>query len=208
MRAGVQHWFSPKWAAGVQGGYVAAPGGEFRAPTVGVNLTYETDPSGQKHVAREWSPGWWRVRGGSQSYLPVGRIRKSGSDNSAVNLVAAKLDRMFSDNFYLTGQALAAYNGGAGGYAVGLVGAGWTAPLWADAPLFANGELLLGAGGGGNISTGGGLLLQPMAGIGWMFNRQAGILVSAGGVTAPDGRLGTAIADIALVYHFTTAEQR
>lgn len=208
VKGGFSHWFGKQWAAGLQAGYVTAPGGDFHAPMVGMNLTYGPDPGKPAFTVDDWEAGWWQIRGGSQSYLPTGTIRKSGDDSDSVDLIAIKLDRMLTENFYLTGQALAAYEGEAGGYAVGLVGAGLTAPLWKGSPFFASGELLVGAGGGGNIASDGGLLLQPMAGLGWMFTPRAGILASAGVVAAPDGELSTAVADLALVYRFTSAELR
>jgi hypothetical protein len=203
--AGIRHWFGERWSAGISGGYLLAPDGDFRTVVAGIDLAYGIDPVAPAGAG--WQPAWWRMRGGCQSYLPTGRIRKSGSDRDSVDLFAVKLDRMFSPHLFLTGQAMGAFDGGVGGYAVGMLGGGLTAPL-GETPLFVNGELLVGAGGGGGVATGGGVLLQPMAGIGWQFGRQAGLLASGGVVAAPDGRLVTAVADLSLVYRFTTAERR
>jgi hypothetical protein len=206
LEAGVNYWFADQWSLGLSGGYLAAPDGDFHAGRVGASLTYGPRPSSAEEPSIS-VPGRWRVRGGFQTYLATGTIRKpERSDDDSVELLAVKIDRMIGPSLYITGQALAAIEGDAGGYAVGLVGVGWTQPLGTEEKFFVNAELTAGTGGGGGIDSGGGFLVQAMGGIGWNVTRQVALLASAGGVAAPEGRLAAPTADISLVWRFTTAE--
>lgn len=90
--------------------------------------------------------------------------RKVGSPRP-LDTIGLKLTRFVSPHLYLTGQAHSAFAGGAGAYAVGLVGAG--AATRADVGLRAGVEALIGAAGGGGVATSGGAIAQGMAWVGW-----------------------------------------
>jgi hypothetical protein len=206
-RMAIRHHFVDSWALGLSAGYLLAPDGSFKAGELGASLIYGP-PAGESH-STPFNVGRWRVRGGVQSYIPSGTIRKSeADDDTAVDLVAIKIDRFLANGFYGTGQALAACDGNAGGYAAGLVGIGWQSPLAEQIPLFAMGELLLGAGGGGGIDSGSGFLLQPMIGLGMRLGSQVDMILSGGFVAAPDGRMATPAADLSLAWRFSTVESR
>lgn len=206
VETGINYWFADRWSVGVSGGYLAAPDGDLRAGRIGATVSYGSRPrtTGGPTIS---VPGLWRIRSGIQSYLPTGTIRKPGiADDDAVQLIAIKMDRMISPSLFITGQAHAAIEGDVGGYAVGLVGVGWTSPLGQGSEFFVSSELTAGTGGGGGVDSGGGLLVQALGGVGWNINRQVALLASAGGVCAPEGRLAAPMADISLVWRFTTVE--
>ena len=151
------------------------------------------------------TPRHWRVRGVWQSYQPYGDSHRKGQtvvDRRRVDLVGSKFDMMLSDQFYATGQALGAYDGDAGGYAVGEFGLGWRYPLTTN--WHANSDLMLGVGGGGGLDVGGGLLLQAMVGLEWSLNDHLGVIVSGGELMAKEGSLQAHVVDLALAYRFST----
>jgi len=98
-------------------GFIISIGGEFDILSEGPGLS----PVSAGDFFR---PGRWRVRLRNRSYLPSENMRKKSDSEEAVHLVAFSLDRFFSDHIYISGQAVGAYSGGAGGYAEGLFGAG------------------------------------------------------------------------------------
>ena len=95
----------------------------------------------------------WRFRPAHQWYFDA--QRKGGSSRD-MQLMGGKIDWMGGDWWYLTGQGLSAYEGGAGGYSEGHWGAGVFGPSWKNWQLY--GEMLIGAGGGGGVDSGSALL--------------------------------------------------
>ena len=121
-------------------------------------------------------------------------LRSDGSER-ALTMVALKLDRYVTSNFYVTGKALSAAGGGASGYSSALVGGGWMQPI--GSRLFAGAELLVGAGGGGGV-VGGGALVEPRAFAGVQITPALGLRAGVGRIKAFGGHLSSNVADLSL----------
>ncbi|MEJ2347435.1 MAG: hypothetical protein P8090_18980, partial [Gammaproteobacteria bacterium] len=193
---GVQHRFDNGLLLGLNAGYIAAPGGEFKAATVGVNLGYAygvprmPPPDVVRSSYHTYGPRYWRLRAAHQSYLPRGDTSRKGStvpDHRRIDLIGIQADRMVGRHLYVTGQALGAYRGGAGGYATGLLGAGYILPWWKNSRLELNVEGLVGVGGGGGLAVGGGLITQATAGLNYRISETTGVQLTYGYVGAPQG---------------------
>ena len=119
-------------------------------------------------------------------YLPDGGVHtRSGQRSaSAISLVGIAIDRYLGDHLHLPLELVGAADG-APGYMAVLGGVGWFQPL--GRRLYLDGEMLVGAGGGGDVDTGGGLLLQPMLSLGVRLGRDLGLAVGGGRTWAPDG---------------------
>lgn len=141
----------------------------------------------------------YTLRFANQTYLPSSTLRVSTNED-AVQLIVCKLNYYFSDNFYITGQAQGAYNGDAGGYAVGFFGLGYEYQLLNNLSLIL--ELDAGASGGGGIQSGEGGIIQPMIGIEYRINNQISIQALGGEVKSFTGTLDTAVFDLSLSYRF------
>jgi len=133
----------------------------------------------------------------AQVYLPDGGVReRSGQRNaSAISLVGIEFDRYLSDSLYLPLEIVGAADG-APGYMAVLGGVGWMQPL--GRRVYLDGTLLVGAGGGGDVDTGGGLLLQPMLGLGVRLGRDLALAVGGGRTWAPDGDFAASTVQAAL----------
>lgn len=175
--------------AGVQD----APTGHFRAWTAGVGLgTSEASPRPRSRDARPPEPdeaealplAAWRVRGGHLSYVDTPR-RNAALHGERVDLFTLKFDRFVGRHLFITGQAHGAYAGGAGGYAVGLVGVGGRTPAWKRLRLV--GEAALGASGGGGIEVGEGFILHPSAGLSVDLGPAWSLEMLGGWLLAPTG---------------------
>jgi hypothetical protein len=118
-----------------------------------------------------------------------------------------KLARQLGDHSYLAGQAYGAYAGGAGGYAVGLMGAGWRYPL-GGSPWSVSLEALLGVGGGGGLDVSGGGLALVQAGLRYRVSRNVALQLELGAIKSYSGALDSEIVNLNLVYSFSRPELR
>lgn len=181
----------------LEAGWAVAPQGDFRAPYGAVALMWDLDHSfGQPSVQTRQE-----FAAGVQTYRDA--ARKNGPPRS-IEAVTLKFNRFIGDSFYLTGQIQSAYAGDAGGFSVGLIGAGVQFELGEH--VFAGGELLAGAGGGGGVDTGNGAVAQPMAYAGVRLTPALSLRFGAGRIFS-DGELASNVFDLTLAYSFGVASR-
>ncbi len=197
----------------VDGFYLSTPSGSFRAKGVsaGIGGSFDILSSGDRNsgtgMIGEMTPARWRLRLGSKSYLPSGNMRKSSPSDERVDLMTFMADRFICDNIYITGCAVGAYDGGAGGYAEGLFGAGFiTDDFFYGLSLFV--EAAAGAAGGGGLATDGGAVVHPMAGISWIVFHGVSIEISAGVINALKGKLSSPVVEAGLGYRFSFIQKK
>ena len=70
--------------------------------------------------------------------------------------------------------------------------------------MVAKAQALVGAAGGGSLATGGGLVGQFDAGLGFRLSQQWSILTTAGQIASHRGDFKAKIWGVALIYDFTT----
>ena len=108
--------------------------------------------------------------GGGLHISPVRRADGSKQAVQAIGLVLNQgLGAVLGGQAYFSGQAYSALAGAAGGYSIGLVGAGWASGAEADT-WRAGAELLAGGAGGGGVKQASGGLLLGQA---WLSRRLA-----------------------------------
>ncbi len=138
--------------------------------------------------AWEWFADESRVGPAFMSYLPASssRTRAGGSLANHIDLIGVSYQRAIDDHFFLPIEAYGAFSGNVSGYMAVMSGLGWRQEIssrwWFDA------EMLAGAGGGGDVDTGGGLLLQPMVGIGARLTRNWTMRLAGGYAWSPQGQ--------------------
>jgi len=209
-RVGLEYDFTPALKLGLEVGRLESAG-DFSANFYGLNLGYRVGEISTGKSGNAWQGdeavrlAKWRLVGVHQTSLAA--ARKSGSDQD-LSLVGLKVEKFLTDSVYLTGQAHGAYTGDAGGYAVGLIGAGWEIPLREDGRLSFNAELAAGASGGGGVAVGGGAIVQPQVGLTWRLNHQLAARLEAGRVKALDGKLDSNLIGFGLAYEFSRPEYR
>lgn len=149
------------WTLGADYGLVRSRSG-LRAREAQVWLGLDLEPGldaragSVSHVVRtEWVGAW-------QHHT---RIARSDGTHRPLDTIGLKLNRYVGDHVYLTGQAHSAFAGGAGAYSVGLVGLG--ASAMPTASLRIGAEALIGAAGGGGVTTAGGAITQGLAWAAW-----------------------------------------
>ena len=202
---GLEYRFSPDLSLILDGGYLTAPDGNFDTSYFGLNLAYvmETFAQDQKGVPLEETDliktTKWRFRPAHQWYLDA--QRKGGSSRD-MQLLGGKIDWMGGEWWYLTGQGLSAYGGGAGGYSEGHWGLGILGPSWKNLRFY--GEMLIGAGGGGGVDSGSALLFKPSVGLEYDINKDLSLQTGIGKVISKAGNLDANTLDFSLTWRFGT----
>ena len=196
---------TPHWKAALGLGFLRAPGGQLDGRIVSLRLSHRTlvpVPSDSGEVPADFGLADWRVGSGLLVYRQA--QRQDGSDGQ-IQVMTLRGDRLLADGFYLSGEAGSATGGGAGGYSTGLAGLGWETPPWAGQRLFAEGAI--GAGGGGGLRSGGGLLASVRAGWRLELHRGLGLEAMAGKVRAPRGDLDSTTFGLGLHLRFEALER-
>jgi len=138
-------------------GYSTAPGGDYSGVSPSIKIA-QLFGSNQPGSSEPKSPSNWRVGTGITYIADNDELRKPGTEGTgAPGLLNVQIDYFTHRQVYLTGQAYTAFTGEAGGYQMGLLGLGYQLPFAGNMAI--SGELLLGAGGGAGIDTGGGALV-------------------------------------------------
>lgn len=178
---------------GLEAGWVHAPQGDFSAPFGSLALHWALDALpgvAPVPVRQEWSAG-------AEMFFDA--ARKDGSERD-LQSVAFKYSRFVGQHLYLSGQVQSAYQGGAGGFTVGLFGVG--AQWRSGSGWLAGAEFLAGAAGGGGVDTGGGAVIKPMAYAGWELTPATSLRLGTGWIKAPNGGLSSPVLDLSVVFAF------
>ncbi len=203
---------SDAFTLGLEAGYIIAPGGDFSATSYTLSAGYQYDSLGISTLSRPLLTDLgltrrdWRVRMLHQSYLPVtgSVMRKPGSgvaNNVRVDLVGMAVDLFVTPNLYLSGQAIGAYAGGAGGYAAGMFALGYRQPI--TTALFFGGEVGVGSAGGGGLAVGDGLVGHYYLTAEYEINKQIALEAVAGRFEALEGSLSAHLIQLSLIYRFS-----
>jgi hypothetical protein len=196
------------WRASAGLGFIRAPAGQLDSRMVTIRVTHRTSipvPSAEGGALQGVDFSDWRVGSGVLVYR---RAPRSFRQDAEVQIMTLRADRELSPGFYLSGEAGSATGGGGGGtggYSTGLVGLGCETSMWAQQRLFL--EAGLGAGGGGGLRSGGGLLASLRTG--WRLELPLGLGLDAtvGKVRAPRGDLDSTTYGLGLHLRFKSMEK-
>ncbi|MDP2760546.1 MAG: hypothetical protein Q8O64_09120 [Sideroxyarcus sp.] len=200
---GVRRNIFDAWFMKAAVGHVTAPNGKFSGTTYSMGLGRDFGISSRRHhdsadpYRLDYHP--IRMRATQQTYFGRGSGWRTRPDKNVSNL-GVQVDYFISPNVFLTGQGLAAYAGDAGAYMTGLVGMGYRWVL--TDRFFAEGEALAGAGGGGGLNVGSGLVNQLNIGIGYQLSDSVSLLGTIGEMRAVNGPFRATVAGVSLAYHF------
>jgi len=185
-------------------GVARAPQGSFRARYASLAFNWiiddRLDGTAPPRVTRmEW------VAGASRYRAPR---KQAGGAERELQLAGLRVNREMSPGFYLAGQVQSAVGGDAGGYTVGLVGAGLRRAFGGSGERWHAGvELLGGAAGGGGVDAAGGALVQPMAYLGYDIAPGLALRVGAGHVKSLRGDLSSNVVEASVAFSFGVASR-
>jgi hypothetical protein len=184
----------------LEGGTVRFPDGSFKGNFVSLMYGWDMDRPAlntrSEIVLTEWEIA-------EQHYIRAARGSGASADMDNIGL---RLNRYLSDWLYLTGQAHTGYRGRAGGYSAGLFGAGLRHNFEATGTSVM-GEMLLGAGAGGGIASGGGAIMQPMVFVRQALNETVGLKLGLGRIKSFKGELDSTVVDLSVSMAFGSTKK-
>jgi len=185
----------------VNKGFLMSPDAFFESSTFGLGLKYYTDINGTKNVRKGSNVRFkgFEVVVKQDLYLDADRMLQ---ETENLYQIAVQLNYFLNKNIYLAGQTAFANFGNAGAYAEGIVGMGvQTNGIFNDrVHLFL--QALAGGAGGGDISTGEGLIFKPSVGMNYKLNTGFSLRGAVGYVKARGGSLSSPMINLGLSYRF------
>ena len=186
----------------VNKGFLRSPNSFFETSTFGVGLKYYTNINGVKDLKTDSKAKFkgFEVIVKQDVYLNADRILNPTEN---LYLVSLQFNYHLNRNIYLAGQTSFANFGNAGAYAEGIVGAGVQTNSFFNnrVNLFAQG--LIGGAGGGDISTGEGLIIKPSAGINYQLSPGFALRGALGYVKSGKGGLSSPLVNLGVSYRFS-----
>jgi len=206
----LQQRLSEHMYAELSAGYANAPDGNFKAYSLDGKLGYHFNTLDvSEHVETlsradlsGFQPSHFRVRVAHQKYYKAASNWRDHHNDLNVGNLGVQMDHFITENFFLSGQGMAAYSGKAGAYMVGLIGSGMHWPLL-KSPLFFEVEALIGPAGGGGLATGSGLVWQSNAGIGYQFSDNYSLVAQYGYMAAIQGNFKATVMTVSVASNFT-----
>ena len=125
--------------------------------------------------------------------------------DGTISLVGAELDHYITQNGFWWIKASGAYHGIPNGYMDVLGGLGYHWALWPHGLAIVP-QMGAGAGGGGNVDTGGGVVVQPSVGVEIPLSSSFAARLNGGYLWAPKGQLSAYTATGEILYHLDFAK--
>ena len=180
-------------------GFLMSPNSYFKTSTIGIGLKYYSNING---ISKNISSQNKRFKGfeaiiKQEAYFNAKRITEPTENLHQISL---QLNYHLTKNMYLAGQTSFANFGNAGAYAEGIVGFGVESNYFTNNRINVFLQGLVGAAGGGNISTGEGFIIKPSIGLNYNINSNISIRSSGGYVKALGGKLSNLFFNVGLSY--------
>jgi hypothetical protein len=184
-------------------GYVMSPNSHFYTSSLGIGLKYYIERNGIISNDNFFSKGIFKgleIITKQDLYI---NAKRDGNTTEDMQQISVQVNLDLNKNLYVAGQTSFANFGNAGAYAEGIVGFGAkTNPFFNNKTTFFT-QVFAGAAGGGDISTGQGLILKPSAGFSYQLNNTLSVRSAAGYVKAKGGDLSSPFINLGITYHLS-----
>lgn len=184
-------------------GYILTPSQLFSTSSYGVGLKYYVDRNGT--IANDTSFNKGKFKGidiivKQDWYFNAKRMENPTEDMHQISL---QINLDLNNHLYVAGQTAFANFGNAGAYGEGLVGLGLKSKNFTGINTRFFGQVLAGAAGGGNISTGEGFIIKPSIGTDYQLNNTLSLRGAFGYVKAKGGDLSNSFINFGINYNFS-----
>ncbi|MBL4605825.1 MAG: hypothetical protein JKY02_09265 [Flavobacteriaceae bacterium] len=182
-------------------GFLMSPNSFFTSATFGIGLKYYSDINGVKDYNENAKVTFKGFEVVIKQDVYLNAKRKL---NPTENLyqISVQLNYHLNKNVYLAGQTSFANFGNAGAYAEGLVGIGYQTNYFLKKKVTVFAQAIAGGAGGGDISTGEGLIIKPSIGMNYNLTEKYMLRSSIGYVKAKGGSLSSPTFSLGLSYNF------
>ncbi|MFN0729955.1 hypothetical protein [Polaribacter gochangensis] len=185
-------------------GYLLNPNQHFTSSTLSFGVKYYANQQGIKQKNNTYFNSskfkGIEVSIGQELYLNAQRMLQPTEN---LHQIAMQINVFLNKNVYLAGHTSFANFGNAGAYAEGIVGIGYQTNSLLNNKVQVFTQLLAGAAGGGDISTGQGLIIKPSIGFNYQLNNKLSFKTSIGRVKANGGRLNSTSLNVGVNYRFS-----
>ena len=184
-------------------GFVTSPNAHFYTSSFGVGIKYYIERNGVKTDNSSFTLGQFKGIGVIVKQDLYFNANRDKLPKENLHQISLQLNLYVNENIFIAGQTSFANFGNAGAYAEGIVGIGIkTTPLFHNSTtLFA--QFLGGAAGGGNISTGQGLIIKPSLGFDCKISKTLSLRTSGGFVSAIGGQLNSPFINLGIKYNIS-----
>ena len=184
-------------------GFVTSPDAHFYTSSFGVGVKYYIERNGVKTDNSTFTLGQFKGIDVIVKQDLYFNARRDKLPNENLHQISLQLNLYVNNNIFIAGQTSFANFGNAGAYAEGIIGLGIkTKPLFhRSTTLFS--QLLTGAAGGGDISTGQGLIIKPSLGVDCKISKTLRLRTSGGLVSAVGGQLNSPFVNLGIKYNIS-----
>jgi hypothetical protein len=186
----------------VNKGFVLSPNSHFNTSSLGVGLKYYIERNGVI-ADKSFSNGKFKGFEVIVKHDLYFDAKRGSNPTEDLHQISLQINLDLSKNIYVAGQTSFANFGNAGAYAEGIVGLGARTNPFCRDKITVFGQILGGAAGGGDISTGEGLIVKPSAGLSYKLNNTLSFRTSAGYVKAKGGSLSSTFINFGIKYHLS-----
>jgi hypothetical protein len=186
----------------VNKGILTSPNSFFKTSTFGVGLKYYSNINGIKDLN---SSSKTKFKGVEFIVKQDAYLNAERRLNPTENLyqISLQLNYHLNNNIYLAGQTAFANFGNAGAYAEGIVGLGVQTNYFMNDRVNLFVQALAGGAGGGDISTGEGLIVKPSVGMNYKVNSKFAFRGALGYVKARGGALSSPFINFGVSYRLS-----
>ncbi|PQB07492.1 hypothetical protein BST83_10215 [Polaribacter filamentus] len=184
-------------------GFVMSPNSHFYTSSFGLGLKYYVERNGIISDGNSFSKGTFKGIEVLTKHDLYFNAKRDTNPTENLHQISVQINLDLNKNLYVAGQTSFANFGNAGAYAEGIVGFGFnTNPFFNNKTTFFT-QVLGGAAGGGDISTGQGLIVKPSAGFSYQLNKTLSIRTAGGYVEAKGGNLSSPFINLGITYHLS-----
>ncbi|NCT09369.1 MAG: hypothetical protein GW772_04730 [Flavobacteriia bacterium] len=184
-------------------GYVLSPDAHFYTSSFGIGLKYYLHRNGIISDEKTFSSGKFKGLEVITKHDIYFDAKRDGQPTEDLHQISLQINLNLTKNFYVAGQTSFALFGNAGAYAEGIVGLGIKSNPFLNKKTTVFVQALGGAAGGGDISTGQGLIIKPSTGFNYQLNNTLSLRTEAGYVKAKGGSLSSPFLNFGINYHIS-----
>ena len=184
-------------------GFVMSPDSYFYTSSFGLGFKYYIERNGINSEENTYNKAKFK---GIEFIVKQDIYFKAKRDKNPIqdlHQISLQINLDLNKNVFLAGQTSFANFGNAGAYAEGLVGIGLKTKYLFNNTTNIYSQLLAGAAGGGDISTGQGLIIKPSVGINYKLNSKINLRSSLGYVKAKGGNLSSTLLNFGINYNLS-----
>ena len=180
-----------------------SPDSHFLSSAFGLGMKYNVDYNGTSSEEKSYASTKFKgieVILKQDLYIHANRVN---NERKAMHQFSFQISYYLNKHLYTAAQTSFANFGNAGAYAEGIFGfgVGFDPVLNNNLSLFI--QILGGAGGGGGVSSGEGLIVKPSFGLKYSLNDTLNLRLASGYINAPNGKLSSPFVNFGVSYNFS-----